>query len=120
VRRLHEIGDTAGMIAPLCGDGMAMALRSATLVVSPASDFLNGRIAASDFRVRRAQVWHRDFSRRMQIGRWAHHGYIRPLFANTAIGFAASCLRSADGLFETRGGEERYSALLRGLCNSIV
>jgi flavin-dependent dehydrogenase len=84
-RDVCMIGDTAGMIAPLCGDGMAMALHSATLAVPPASDFLDGHITASDFRTRYTQAWSRDFSRRMQVGRWAHHGYIRPLLANTAV-----------------------------------
>jgi flavin-dependent dehydrogenase len=84
-RDVCMIGDTAGMIAPLCGDGMAMALHSATLAVPPASDFLNRRITADDFRTRYATAWDRDFNRRMQVGRWAHHGYIRPLLANTAV-----------------------------------
>lgn len=84
-RDVCMIGDTAGMIAPLCGDGMAMALHSATLAVPPASNFLNGRITADEFRTRYAEVWNRDFNRRMQVGRWAHRGYIRPLLANTAV-----------------------------------
>jgi len=84
-RGVCMIGDTAGMIAPLCGDGMAMALHSATLAVPPASDFLNGHVTADEFRTRYAEAWHRDFSRRMQVGRWAHRGYIRPLLANTAV-----------------------------------
>jgi len=84
-RDVCMIGDTAGMIAPLCGDGMAMALHSATLATPPASDFLNGRITADDVRARYTQAWNHDFNRRMQVGRWAHQGYIRPLLANTAV-----------------------------------
>src|SRR6185295_2720694 len=30
-RAMLEVGDAAGMIAPLCGDGMSMAMRSAEL-----------------------------------------------------------------------------------------
>lgn len=84
-RDVCMIGDTAGMIAPLCGDGMAMALHSATLAVPPVSEFLNGRATAADFRTRYAGAWNRDFGRRMQVGRWAHYGYIHPLLANTAV-----------------------------------
>jgi flavin-dependent dehydrogenase len=72
------IGDAAGMIAPLCGDGMAMALRTADLVHPLASDFLAGRRDAAAFRGAYRSGWTRRFGRRMRLGRWVNAAAFRP------------------------------------------
>ncbi len=72
------IGDAAGMIAPLCGDGMAMALRTADLVSPYASDFLDGRRSAASFRTAYRSAWSDAFGRRMRLGRWIHAAAFRP------------------------------------------
>ncbi|MFQ5570903.1 MAG: NAD(P)/FAD-dependent oxidoreductase, partial [Rhodothermales bacterium] len=76
------IGDTAGMIAPMCGDGMAMALRSAELAVPLVAEFLGGALEASDFRECYERAWRREFGLRLRLGRWMHHGYIHPSAAS--------------------------------------
>ncbi|MGL4631842.1 MAG: NAD(P)/FAD-dependent oxidoreductase [Leadbetterella sp.] len=53
------IGDSAGMITPLCGNGMSMALRSSKLYHE--SDTVTGKGYSSN--------WEELFSRRLQIGR---------------------------------------------------
>ena len=80
------IGDTAGMIAPMCGDGMAMALRSAELEVPLSSAFLDGTMTAGHFRERYAQAWRREFGLRMRLGRWMHHAYCRPAVSRLGVG----------------------------------
>ena len=72
------IGDAAGMIAPLCGDGMAMALRTADLVTPLASEYLDGRRPASSFRSAYRTAWSNAFGRRMRLGRWIHAVAFRP------------------------------------------
>jgi len=72
------IGDSAGMIAPLCGDGMAMALRTADLVVPRADAFLNDSLSPEAFQTRYEDAWTRQFGRRMCIGRWVHRTAFRP------------------------------------------
>ncbi len=72
------IGDTAGMIAPMCGDGMAMALQSAALAAPLASDLLAGRLAPAAFRRRYADAWQRHFALRLRLGRWLHHRSLKP------------------------------------------
>lgn len=71
------IGDAAGMIAPLCGDGMAMALHTADLVTPLASAYLNGERSASSFRSTYEQKWTHTFGRRMWLGRWIHAAAFR-------------------------------------------
>ena len=72
------IGDAAGMIAPLCGDGMAMALRTADLVTPLASEYLDGRRSPSSFRTAYETTWTSTFGRRMRLGRWIHAAAFRP------------------------------------------
>ena len=80
------IGDTAGMIAPMCGDGMAMALRTAELVTPLATAFLEGGLDAGAFRTAHERAWHREFGLRMRLGRWMHHAYCRPAVARLSVG----------------------------------
>lgn len=80
------IGDTAGMIAPMCGDGMAMALRSAEIAAPLASAFLTGRMNGSAFQRRYAQDWRKEFDLRMRLGRWMHHAYCHPVTARLGVG----------------------------------
>jgi flavin-dependent dehydrogenase len=79
------IGDTAGMIAPMCGDGMAMALRGAELAVPLAARFLDKTQEASNFRAQYARAWHKEFGLRMRLGRWMHHGYCHPTIARLGV-----------------------------------
>lgn len=72
------VGDAAGMIAPLCGDGMAMALAAADLVVPPAADFLDGTHSVAAFKRTYQTRWSQRFERRLTIGRWVHRAAFRP------------------------------------------
>jgi flavin-dependent dehydrogenase len=73
------IGDSAGMIAPLCGDGMAMALDTADLVAPMADQFLAGQRSAAAFQADYRDRWRSRYRRRLRIGRWAHAAAFRPL-----------------------------------------
>jgi flavin-dependent dehydrogenase len=88
------LGDAAGTIAPLCGDGMAMALRSAELAAPPALAYLDGRHTPEAFRQHYTQAWEAAFTLRLRLGRWLHYGYIHPLLA----GWALRALRQVPGV----------------------
>ena len=66
---LPLLGDTAAMIPPLCGDGMAMALRSAELCVPLVDAFLRGQMSWERVGKRYRQVWHGEFDGRLAAGR---------------------------------------------------
>jgi len=66
------IGDAAGMIAPLCGDGQAMALESAVLL---AELMIAGD---GDLAGRWDDAWRRRFSSRLRVGRRLQALLIRP------------------------------------------
>ena len=79
------VGDSAGMIAPLCGDGMAMALQAADLVVPLASEVLHGERSAPSFRRTYNRRWRKTFGTRMRLGRWVHAAAFRPGAARTLV-----------------------------------
>jgi flavin-dependent dehydrogenase len=67
--RVPLVGDAATMIPPLAGDGMAMALGAATLLVDRADRFLAGALSMKGVQQGYATVWHRSFDRRLLWGR---------------------------------------------------
>lgn len=64
-----RVGDAAAMIPPLCGDGMAMALRSAVLCAARADDFLAGHTSLHAWEAAYRADWHGEFARRLAVGR---------------------------------------------------
>lgn len=79
------VGDAAGMIAPLCGDGMAMALDAADVLAPLASEFLSDDRSPAAFRSTYEQRWRRTFGRRMRIGRWVHAAAFRPTLTTALL-----------------------------------
>lgn len=64
------IGDTAGLIHPLCGNGMAMAIHSAKIVSGLIGDYFNDKIRTRDELERRyLKDWDFNFSKRLKMGR---------------------------------------------------
>ncbi len=86
VRDICQIGDTAGMITPLCGDGMAMALRSAELAVPLAVGFLKGELSESQFKRGYESAWNREFWLRLRVGKLMHQAFIQPSLADVGVG----------------------------------
>ncbi|MFO8099010.1 MAG: NAD(P)/FAD-dependent oxidoreductase [Salinibacter sp.] len=79
------VGDAAGMIAPLCGDGMAMALQAADLATPLVSDFVADQRPAASFRREYNRQWRNTFGVRMRLGRWVHTAAFRPGAASTLV-----------------------------------
>ncbi|MGZ4048737.1 MAG: NAD(P)/FAD-dependent oxidoreductase [Bacteroidia bacterium] len=63
------IGDAAGMITPLCGNGMSMALHSAKIVSGNILAFLDKQISRDQMENQYAQQWRNNFERRLKTGR---------------------------------------------------
>jgi flavin-dependent dehydrogenase len=62
------LGDTAAMIPPLAGDGMAMALRSAELCLAGADAYLRGEIRRTDWARSYVGAWQAEFGGRLKLG----------------------------------------------------
>lgn len=64
------IGDTAGLIHPLCGNGMGMAIHSAKICSTLILEYLDRRITSRDTLERKyIQQWNRNFFIRITMGR---------------------------------------------------
>lgn len=63
------LGDAAGMITPLCGNGMSMALHSSKIANSCIEDFLQGRITRKGMENEYAKSWSKTFAKRLVTGR---------------------------------------------------
>mgnify|MGYP005724536025 FL=1 len=74
-------GDTAGMIHPLCGNGMGMAISSARLASVRILQFLNGEIKTrEDLEKQYLRDWNKEFKIRLKTGH-----FIAWLFRNQTI-----------------------------------
>ena len=74
------IGDAAGMIAPLCGDGQAMALESAVLLAG-----LMARGDGDDLPTHWDDLWRRRFASRLRMGNWLQTLLMRPIAAEAVV-----------------------------------
>jgi flavin-dependent dehydrogenase len=65
-------GDTAGMIHPLCGNGMSMAIRGAQIASQLIINFFQGKIE-SRFALEKAyqKSWNQEFRNRLRVGHFA-------------------------------------------------
>ncbi|WP_296311412.1 NAD(P)/FAD-dependent oxidoreductase [Winogradskyella sp. UBA3174] len=62
-------GDTAGMIHPLCGNGMGMAIRSAQLASHLIIDYLQGKIKTREtLESEYVKHWKKTFNLRLKVG----------------------------------------------------
>lgn len=62
-------GDTAGMIHPLCGNGMSMAIRSAQLASQLIIDYLEGKITTRQALEKKyVKQWKQTFALRLKAG----------------------------------------------------
>ncbi|TCN53049.1 NAD(P)/FAD-dependent oxidoreductase [Flavobacterium circumlabens] len=84
------IGDTAGLIHPLCGNGMAIALHSAKIAAELVLDFQNGRISRDLLEKTYTQRWKTHFGRRMLMGRLLAKILSRKKLAAILISIVAS------------------------------
>lgn len=63
------LGDAAGMISPLCGNGMSIAMHTAKIACEKIHLFLTNNISRAEMENQYAAMWKNKFSRRLWTGR---------------------------------------------------
>ncbi|ANQ52314.1 FAD-binding protein [Flammeovirga sp. MY04] len=63
------IGDAAGLIAPLCGNGMSMSLQSSVMLADLLLDYLNDNLSWDELVEHYKSEWKQTFGKRLFIGR---------------------------------------------------
>lgn len=62
-------GDAAGMITPLCGNGMSMALHASKMAAEQIHEFLEKKISREEMERNYANKWNKLFANRLKAGR---------------------------------------------------
>ena len=78
-------GDAAGMITPLCGNGMSMALHSSKLAAETISNFLQNKINRQQLENIYTKKWQQFFSKRLRVGRIVQQLFGKPWITNIFI-----------------------------------
>ncbi len=63
------LGDAAGTITPLCGNGMSMALHSSKIAATLILKFLTNFISREQMELLYTKSWNKEFERRLYFGR---------------------------------------------------
>jgi flavin-dependent dehydrogenase len=85
---LLMIGDAAGMITPLCGNGMAIAIHSARMCSDWVIRFCQASISREAMERSYDYYWRKTFSRRLAFGRQVQRLFGSPVGSNVAINLA--------------------------------
>lgn len=110
------LGDTVVMIPPLCGDGMAMALRSAELCAPLAHDFLRGHLSLADWQVTYQTSWHTEFDQPVRLGRYLQTILNVPLLSDAFVGLGRLAPPLVTTLVQaTRSAQSRHSDSMSSL-----
>lgn len=88
---IFMIGDSAGMIAPLCGNGMAMAIHSAKMLSDLLIDNRNNLKDRTKIEMAYTKNWNKNFSKRLYWGRLIQNQLFgNRISSNLAIGLAVN------------------------------
>ena len=64
------VGDAGGMITPLCGNGMSMALHGSKLAYEAIAPFLRNELSREAMEQQYSNAWSNAFAKRLTVGRW--------------------------------------------------
>ncbi len=79
------LGDAAGMITPLCGNGMSMAFHSAKIAFENIDSFLKKNISREKMEKQYAHQWQIQFGKRLRNGRIIQKLFGKERFTNLFI-----------------------------------
>ncbi|NNC34861.1 MAG: NAD(P)/FAD-dependent oxidoreductase [Croceitalea sp.] len=98
-------GDSAGLIHPLCGNGMAMAIMGARLAALTTLDYLNGKMGQADFETKYQNLWKHEFQERLAMGRRIQSLLMRPWLAELGMNTIARSETLLQGIIRRTHGK---------------
>lgn len=78
-------GDAAGLIAPLAGDGMEMALQSGQMAAEAVHHFLDGKWTGQMLTQRYSAAWRQNFAARLRLAQWLQSVILRPALVGPGL-----------------------------------
>lgn len=79
-------GDAAGMITPLCGNGMAMAIHAAKIATEKVLLYFKGNLTRQELEQQYTLDWEQQFAGRLRLGRAVQGLFGGPLLSEVAVG----------------------------------
>tara|TARA_R110002012_G_scaffold108855_2_gene252134 strand:- start:155128 stop:156261 length:1134 start_codon:yes stop_codon:yes gene_type:complete len=99
-------GDTAGLITPLCGNGMAMAIHSGFIASSTIINFYEQKIKdRAEVESQYEKVWNNHFAKRLWVGRKTQNLFGNQFRASLSVGFVNKFPSMAKKLIQQTHGE---------------
>ena len=81
------VGDAAGMITPLCGNGMSMAMHGSKIAAAEISAFLNNSISRREMENNYSKNWKNNFETRVATGKLVQYLFGRTAATNLLVNF---------------------------------
>lgn len=81
-------GDAAGMITPVCGNGMAIAIRSGKMLSGFVVDYCREKINRDTLESQYKKAWEREFKTRLWYGRQVQRLFGNPRWSNAGVNIA--------------------------------
>jgi menaquinone-9 beta-reductase len=79
------LGDAAGMITPLCGNGMSMAMHSAKIAATNITAFLLNNITKQQLEINYTKEWKNNFGTRIKTGKLVQYLFGRKITTNIFV-----------------------------------
>ena len=80
-------GDSAGLITPLCGNGMAMAVRAGQMVAQEVERYFSDHHSRETLEKSYAEAWRDEFALRLKVGRNVQRLFGREMLSEIALSF---------------------------------
>jgi menaquinone-9 beta-reductase len=99
-------GDSAGMIAPLCGNGMAMAIHSGKILSELIVEYVNTPSRSRDWLEKSyVSAWNTQFKRRLWLGRQVQKLFGNRITSQLAVGLAINSRPLANLIIKNTHGD---------------
>jgi flavin-dependent dehydrogenase len=99
------IGDAAGMVTPLCGNGMSMALHGSKIAFDYIRLFLQGQLKRYEMEQQYTDSWNRHFSKRLLAGRIIQRFFGNAFLSNFLLRFVKPFPKFVSYLIRQTHGE---------------
>lgn len=102
------LGDTAGLIVPLCGNGMSMAFHAAYFWSKLAKAYFNKEINRKDFEIAYHKEWKKAFHKRLQMGKILQRLFYKLDWTEAAIKLLSGSKKLSGFLIKQTHGKPFY------------
>ncbi len=99
------LGDAGGMITPLCGNGMSIAMHTAKIASSFINSYLQNNITRTALEEAYTNTWNKNFSTRIKIGKTVQYFFGRTATTNFFISIMRMSKKLTNKLISSTHGK---------------